>query len=178
MSPLDTNNALFYTFSTIPQTVGAAFAVLAAFVLYRLQVDNATRPDDIHQLMEWLATYARRPGHASDPESARTFLANNQDEQFVQLVERAGIPPKQDLAHLPYRRFARAVRDRPRVRRTLYAAFVLTSVVILYSLTVLCIAPWIATRAAAVAFGVLGTGVLGVLLCLRLYWGLIRLLLE
>ena len=172
------NDALFYTFSTIPQTVGAAFAVLAAFVLYRLQVDNATRPDDIQQLLEWLATYSRRPGHASDPESARTFLANNQDEQFVQLVERSGVPPKQDLAHLPYRRFARAVRDRPRVRRALFFAFVSTSVLILYSITVLCVVPWIATRANAVAFGVLALGVFGVFFCLKLYWGLIALLLE
>lgn len=33
-------NALFYTFSTIPQTLAAAIALLAAFVLYRLQSIN------------------------------------------------------------------------------------------------------------------------------------------
>ena len=34
-------NALFYTFSTIPQVLAAAIALLAAFVLYRLQTINA-----------------------------------------------------------------------------------------------------------------------------------------
>lgn len=34
-------NALFYTFSTIPQTLAAAIALLGAFVLYRLQSINA-----------------------------------------------------------------------------------------------------------------------------------------
>jgi len=32
--------ALFYTFSTIPQVLAAAIAMLAAFVLYRLQTIN------------------------------------------------------------------------------------------------------------------------------------------
>jgi hypothetical protein len=34
-------NALFYTFSTIPQVLAAAIALLAAFVLYRLQSTNS-----------------------------------------------------------------------------------------------------------------------------------------
>jgi len=34
-------NALFYTFSTIAQTLAGAIALLAAFVLYRLQALNA-----------------------------------------------------------------------------------------------------------------------------------------
>ena len=35
-------NALFYTFSTIAQTLGAAIASLGAFALYRLQTIGAT----------------------------------------------------------------------------------------------------------------------------------------
>jgi hypothetical protein len=42
-------NAVLYTFSTIPQTLGAAFAVLAAFVLYRFQAD-APQEKDLHQM--------------------------------------------------------------------------------------------------------------------------------
>ncbi len=34
-------NALFYTFSTIPQVLAGAIALLAAFVLYRLQTINS-----------------------------------------------------------------------------------------------------------------------------------------
>ena len=34
-------NALFYTFSTIPQVLAAAIALLAAFILYRLQATNS-----------------------------------------------------------------------------------------------------------------------------------------
>ena len=34
-------NSLFYTFSTIPQVLAAAIALLAAFVLYRLQFTNS-----------------------------------------------------------------------------------------------------------------------------------------
>ena len=35
-------NALFYTFSTIAQTLAAAIALLGAFVLFRLQTIGAT----------------------------------------------------------------------------------------------------------------------------------------
>jgi hypothetical protein len=48
--------ALLYTFSTIPQTVGAAFGLLAAFVLYRLQwLDRELWEQTNYLVGDWLS---------------------------------------------------------------------------------------------------------------------------
>ena len=43
-------NGILYTFSTIAQALGGAFALLAAFVLYRFQVLEATLANDAAQV--------------------------------------------------------------------------------------------------------------------------------
>jgi len=178
MHELDMREALFYVFSTIPQTVGAVFAVLTAFVLYRFQADNSARPDDLNRLLDRVFGLSVTPGHQKEWENGIRLLSDDRDEEFLQLIERTGVPEKNDRTHVAYKRFARSVRDRPIVGRALLFAFVATSILILYSLVLLCFAPWIATRVNAVAYLLLAVGVIGVFSCLKLYWELISLLLR
>jgi hypothetical protein len=174
-------NALLYTFSTIPQTIGAAFGVLAAFVVYRFQADKGVLAGDLTELIELLDTNSPKPGTGinSARQNAYVLLSNGKDEEFLQLVERSGIPPENSRASLAYRRFASTVRSRPAVNRALFIGFLATSVLILYSLLVLWFEPRIEARTMNCFIDVvLGLGVGGTAICLVLYWRLIRLLLT
>lgn len=52
-------NALFYTFSTIAQTLGGAIALLGAFVLYRLQsISNELEDAGISAMQPYLPQHS------------------------------------------------------------------------------------------------------------------------
>src|SRR5439155_13188719 len=54
------SNALYYTFSTIAQTLAGAMALLAAFLLYRLQVLNRAIDSDAERISSALKPYHGR----------------------------------------------------------------------------------------------------------------------
>ncbi len=84
-------NALFYTFSTIAQTLAAAIALLGAFALYRLQ--------SIGGLLHDLAVSAVQPYLPND--EAQKLLG---EERFAELDEylRNTPPARPQEANAPY----------------------------------------------------------------------------
>ena len=173
------DNALFYTFSTIPQMAGAMFGILAAFVLYRFQSDANARPGDLQELWELLDNSGRPDGTHSPRQRGMVALAEDRDADFLSLIDAAGVPPLWSRQFQSYKRFKWTAKSRKMVRKALWAGFLATALLIVYSLLVLCFTPWIVhTRVAGFSYTLLALGMFGVYLVLQLYWGLLTLMLD
>ena len=164
-------NALLYTFSTIPQTLGAAFAVLAAFVLYRFQAGSAALSELTRQAIEQL------PGEPTR-EKAYAMLSEGKQSEFLQLVKSLKPPPTPGWQTVVLRNFLDAAEALKNAQEALRTAFLFTSGLILYSVITLCLDPQIARLPDTVAEMLLSLGALGVLVCLILYWGLLNRLMS
>jgi hypothetical protein len=169
---MDMSQALLYTFSTIPQTLGAAFGVLAAFVLYRFQAGNAARSELTRQAIEQLPDEPAR-------DKAYALLAGGRDDEFLELVKSVKPPLKPIWQTVVLRKFVDGAEGLGDAQRALRTAFIYTSGLIVYSILMLCLEPVIIGMPALFAEVFLSLGVIVVVVCLFLYWGLIRqLLLE
>ncbi len=103
---MDHRDAVLYVFSTIPQTLGGAFGILAAFVLYRFQSDMATRERNAQTLVELL------PGEHKP--TAWRYLADNRYEEFLSLLK--GEPP-QTIQLYAFIKFKASVEGWPAIRK-------------------------------------------------------------
>jgi hypothetical protein len=172
---------LFYTFSTIPQTVATALGVLAVFVLYRLQADSETRWHDSRTLLEQFVgvdgTCVTQPGA-----TLSDLLGRQEYKRFVtelgdHYAAGAGNPPPGSVRHLAWGRLKASIAARDQIIAALNKAFLFTSITILYSLGMLIVAQ----TAGAFPLGALLSLLLGigcVAYCLSLYWIVIRAALE
>lgn len=168
--------ALLYTFSTIPQTLAAALGVLAAFVLYRLQSDSGTRWDDARELIGHVGN--QLPPMIEGRPSLNDLLRSQRYEDFLAEVDwrtkATNAPPQPgSVAYLAYGRLQTNVAARQKILASLKVAFWVTAIVILLSVVVLCVAHEFAER-SCVAIPTLFLGVLGLLICLGLYWRLVK----
>lgn len=77
------SNALYYTFSTIAQTLAGAMALLAAFLLYRLQTLNQGMYEDAERISVALAPYHTR---------AHDMLRARQYTNLLQAAEHGYFP--------------------------------------------------------------------------------------
>lgn len=131
-------NALFYTFSTVAQTLAAAIALLGAFALYRLQVIGSSLRD--------LGVTAMQPYLPDDV--ARELIAG---ENYAALIEhlQATQPRNANAANDPYqvatrRRLGQYVQKASSLQRLLKWTLGLTVVVIVAAVVVLALTPKIA----------------------------------
>ena len=136
-------NALFYTFSTIAQTLAAAIALLGAFALYRLQTIGVALHD--------LAVSAIQPYLPND-----TALKLCGEEDFSALEEylRKTPPVNPDNANAPYylgkrNAFAHHVATLMSIQCLLKWTLAITVFVIAGAVTVLAITPKLITVAGA-----------------------------
>jgi len=133
-------NALFYTFSTIAQTLAAAIALLGAFALYRIQTIGSSLHD--------LGVTAMQPYLPDD--TARKLSA---EEKYVDLLEylRNTQPRNPREANDPYqvatrRTLGTHVKTLSSLHRLLKWALAVTVVVIVSSVIILAVTPAIAAK--------------------------------
>jgi hypothetical protein len=168
-------SAVLYTFSTIPQTLGAAFAVLAAFVLYRFQGDAAV-DRDIDEIMQIFTIVEHRQLlREALEEGLQKFVG-----QMDMLFRNPSGPSRPQVESHQYKvlgRLVTAAASQPDIRVPLCRAFIWTGVVIVGSVIVLCFEKQIAAYTTWAAV-VLAVGVIGLAWCLILYWRLIEPLIS
>ena len=159
--------ALYYTFSTIAQTLAAGIAILGAFALYRLQSINA-------EIAERSSTIARVSvgvhGHG-----VRELHVHGRFEDVLESTE--DIDPSA-TAELNYQvtaarvRLATLLTQRKSLRRYLSVAFWLSAGLLTSALVVLATAPAVASIPGAPSVAVT-IGITWFLLCLATFAKLI-----
>lgn len=164
-STVDT--ALYYTFSTIAQTLAAAIALLAAFALYRLQ-----------GLLNTIEITSLELANGFQGEDLLALLSTRLDGDFIEFERLMSEPPKYATSihaePLVSRRrtFSAALRQASSIRRWLNYSLAVSAAVILGAIIVLTRVPTIAISPSGnlvLCGGIVGTGV-----CLIAYYGLIR----
>jgi hypothetical protein len=155
-------NALFYTFSTIAQTLAAAIAFLGAFALYRLQTIGVTLQD--------LSTSVIQP-YLPDDKAAKLSTHERYGElnAYIQSV----IPKNNGGTLNAYQvaqreAFAKYVESSQSVRFLLKVALAATVTVIVASVVVLAFTPAIASRPSA-TYSVFAVGLVALVGCLALH---------
>jgi hypothetical protein len=148
-------NALLYTFSTTTQALAAAFGLLAAFSLYRLQALDA-------ELKEG-ALMAIQPFHTNEP--LLRHMADGTYEAFLDVLEDLIAAPMTStynaLQSAHVRKLRNVLESRTALRVQLRRSFVLTVVVMAATVTALVLVPiirestvvsWVSLALAAAAF--------------------------
>lgn len=91
-------NALFYTFSTISQTLAGAIALLGAFVLYRLQSLNLEIEEESSSVVGRYGLVAR--GYSESNQKAVMELHDEQKyREVVTFIANTPLPPSVDQAN-------------------------------------------------------------------------------
>ena len=157
-------NALYYTLSTVAQTLAGALAVLVAFVVVRLG-----RLDDIIGHGE--ATL-RSKGGPTD-EALRILLDQGPEAMDVFYKEKTSNTLKVGGGWEAYTPAYQAGRDRPIIKQRLYVALGFTVAAIVVCFIALPLTPWITCSRLAIGSTVFMAVGLG-LLNLGLYVWLIR----
>jgi hypothetical protein len=165
-------SGLLYTFSTIAQALGGAFALLAAFVLYRFQsLDKSMWEDSQHLKNLW-----PNPDHTRiDALRVQSKYAEiNRDlERVLKQRRQDGRPttlnPEQPMQ---LKRFQASVRLHQGIKRALWAALLATFIVMAGSVAAIPHAHEWAVSPCLARFW-MGGGVVGFVLCLILYLVLI-----
>lgn len=155
-------NALFYTFSTIAQTLAAAIALLGAFVLYRLQTLNAELEDaGLSVIQPYLPN-----------QEARRLVAQR---DYAGLIKFLTETPPRDAgeANNPFisskrNRLPFLVALKGQLHCLLKFALAFTVVLIAAAVVVLASTPAIAAS-PGVVWGVFAVGIAAFLACLSVY---------
>lgn len=176
MSGDTVDSALLYTFSTIAQALGGAIALLAAFVLYRLQTIVAEMREDSRCFLDLQITKTREGWNA-----LREHAVSGHFAAFVQVMN--GELSDTDLKTIGVTQAAQVQRLRANVlrqavlRRWLYVSLGMTAAVMATSVTVLALVDAVQAPACLHAAVMLG-GPLLFTVCLAVYVKVILAALE
>ena len=85
-------NSFFYTFSTIAQTLAGAIALLAAFVLYRLQSLKGEIESVGERLAGWVEQVSQQPPQQVAGLSARRLQGRGQYHELYDLANKIEVP--------------------------------------------------------------------------------------
>src|SRR5437764_493330 len=156
-------NALFYTFSTIAQTLAGAIALLGAFLLYRLQTLNSEV--DSHSMT--LRDTCKEQG---SPHAGQAYLLHHEGKhrELIDLVKKLALPAEINPA-FPLEHLSAALTLRESLFRRFYWALWLTAGLIVASVIVLAVATVIAPDAEKCNAGtvvVLAVGILWLAACI------------
>jgi hypothetical protein len=137
-------NALFYTFSTIAQTLAAAIALLAAFLLYRLQVLVSEIDDNFDRIcrpLEFLQGYkVRNMNYAHD------YYA------VLKLADETQFPKDSFTAEDERTRLPILLNKKKSILNSFWFALYLTAGLIIFSIFVLIVTPQIANSSCLLWF--------------------------
>jgi hypothetical protein len=170
VNPPDT--AVYYTFSTIAQTLGAAVALLAALVLYRFQLLNAE--------VEASATHIRSFASGTTRHWMDTALLEGRPEKVLGLAgnaqpgEFAGIGP--DQVRASQGRLATVRLRKATLTHRFGIALVATASLMGASVLVLSATPWLSRQ--EFVSPVLALGVLWFWGCLSAYVAVVKTIIE
>jgi len=160
-------NALYYTFSTIAQTLAGAFGILAAFALYGLT--------ELSRQISHAQEVVRNLSSPFEPAWA-TFAEKGVDEYLRAEVPTSNIP-SEDLRIFVLRRGEAALRSAFTLRRTLATALLFTVADIIGSIILIPFVPNIAGLPLFWRSVVLAVTVGAAVACLVLYaelvWGIV-----
>ena len=162
-----TETALYYTFSTMAQTLAAAIAILGAFALYRLQAMNA-------EIAERSSTIAQITA-GTHGRAVRELHVHGRFDEVLESTE--DFDPSATV-ELNYQvsaarvRLATLLAQRRSLRRYLSVAFWLSAGLLTSSLLVLAAAPKIASVRGAPAAAA-AVGIAWFVLCIGTYAKLI-----
>jgi hypothetical protein len=160
-------SALYYTFSTIAQTLAAAIAVLGAFALYRLQSMNA-------ELSERSSTLAKAPAGARG-HGVREMHVHGRYEEVLESIEDFDPGATAEFNYqvtAARERLSTLLRQRRSMRRYLNIAFWVSAGLLTSSLIMIATAPKIATMPHAPAIA-LTVGIVWFVVCIGTYAKLI-----
>jgi hypothetical protein len=170
-------NALYYAFSAIVQSLAAAIAILTAFALYRLQrIDTALRD----------AGFILMQNHLQNVDMWNLYVQGEYGqfrERFIELrKERDGESWEANLAagaegYAKFRQIDTDWRTRTNLLPHFKDVLILTGEVIALSLAVLCFVPAI-LRSACAPVLVLITGAMFFVVCLVKYYFFIMRILD
>ena len=165
---------LLYTFSTIAQALGGAFALLSAFVLYRFQLLKESMYQDAFHLSDaWLGPNARqayRPLIASGDYEAVADVADSQYAAAQEKTDEVPVTPSWDESR---NRLRVSIGKRSVVSSLFKRSAFTTGFVMIGSVAVIPLAhpihciTWLACSVLVVGIG-------GFALCLFQYWSLIK----
>jgi hypothetical protein len=162
-------NALLYTFSTIAQALGGAFALLAAFVLYRFQSLSNTMPNDAAQVRGGLTRSGRNftlydtlRVEGKYPELIVEIDTIMEHDPGLSADEKALIG-----------RMKRSVQLQTALEKSFRRGAFATAAVMAFSVAAIPIAPFVYCMPCFSAL-LLIVGVSGFLACLYLYWKVIK----
>ena len=153
------SNALFYTFSTIAQTLAGAMALLAAFLLYRLQTLNGTIERDAERISLAIEGLHGR---------ARQFFDDGQYKELLAAAAQVAFPPGHYRAETERTRLPRLLGKKTRLVRDFQVALYLTAGLITFSVLALILTPYAANRAWCVTV-MFVIGIVGFALCMASY---------
>lgn len=165
-------NALLYTFSTIAQALGGAFALLSAFVLYRFQLLGSTMWQDSDKIRGEFARAAQGSLQWYDTlrvQGKYTKLVQNIDA----IVEQMRPPVFSEGEAQFYYRLQESVRLHAALANTFRRGAFTTGAVMLGSVAAIPIAH-VVYREDVISWLLLVMGVCGFIACLRLYWAVIE----
>jgi hypothetical protein len=163
-------SALLYTFSTIAQSLGGAFALLAAFVLFRFQALAATMWESATVMRGILARFR------GNFQRYDTLLVQAKYEVLIEEIEliiKRDQPPlsEAELAHLA--RLRELIQQHTRLKVTFRLAAFTTGAVMLFSVAAIPFAH-IVYCVDVLSWLLLIMGVGGFIACLHLYWAVIK----
>lgn len=155
-------NALFYTFSTIAQTLATAFALLGAFVLFRIQQIAATLENTSRVVMQ---PYLPN-------EEARRLQTEGRFKELEAMLK-GQVPQRRDLTDThsfkaAYNAMTNHIKVELQLRLLFVTALILTVIVIAGAVLVLAATPYIAIS-RVISNVVFVVGIVAFLSCLTLY---------
>ena len=158
------SNALYYTFSTIAQTLAGAIALLAAFVLYRLQTFKQELVRDGNRVAIPLEQLEPR---------AHEMVELGKYQELLDAASKAAYPPGDGQAKNERARLEASVQTHKALVGEFRFALYLTAVTIAYSVAALVFAPLVLSH-APVAKVTLGLGFLAFAWCVVKYVMILR----
>ena len=161
------DTALYYTFSTISQTLAGAIAFLGAFVLYRLQIQKENLKNIGRLVVQSVSS-------ADSSNRLKNFLETEQYERFVKCCE-GELPgdTKNNLLGENFVKFKYEKELKSRLIPKLKIALLFTIGVIVYSVLVLILTPFITTCKLVTYSVIMAVGGIGLSICLVSYYQLI-----
>jgi hypothetical protein len=168
------SNALFYTFSTIAQTLAGAIALLGAFVLYRLQSLRAQIDEDSESLS---GVYGSAGLELATVEAVRALHREGKYYEVLEFNSRIPIPANLYQADTEKSRLRLGLQRQKSVLRTFLVALVLTIGLIIGSVCALAAAPAILND-PSMSIVILRVGIGWFVICVVVYGLLIRQALQ
>jgi len=166
MDSLET--ALYYTFSTIAQTLAAAIALLAAFVLYRLQSINSGIEDS--------ALNVQQSYPPAQSELLIPMLMQGRYQEIFDYSEKNPVPRPPGMSVYPSEKrvaLGSLLRKKTEILRTIRRSFLATVILVALSVAVLAATPWISTN-QTLSVITLAVGAIWFVSCFPAFWSLIQ----